>query len=366
MGNSLRDRKEGKVTADAAVYATGNGEAIVELCPGRRYFGNDIGLPTPGRGLFLTVPAIMATTVEAFVPIFAWAILGMLLRLFGVASRDEAGLIFRLVFFLTLPALVFVTISATELTLASAVLPLAGFLVNLSCAAIAFFYARTTKLDRHVAGVVVLGASVTNMAFMFPFILGVLGPEAFVMAILYDIGNAIFVAAVAYTVAMRYGRSPGSPGRMSALRVLRSPLLLAVFAAIIMSLGSIEMPGLLHSVLTPVGAATMPLILIALGISMSAEKLRDAVVYSTVLIRMLGGLVIGLLIVLAFDPGPLAAVVVIASASAPIGFNLVTFASISKLDVGHATASLSLSIIIGLFATTAIILTGSRWLTMTG
>jgi predicted permease len=306
----------------------------------------------------------MASTLEALVPIFAWFALGLVLRLSGVASREHAGFLFRVVFFVTLPALAFMTIAVTELTAASALLPLAGFLVNLVCATLALVYTRLAGLERQLAGTVIVGACISNTGFVFPFVLGLLGPDALAQAMLYDIGNAIFVAGVAYTMATRFGQSAASPVLPSLLRVLRSPLLLCIFAAILASLKRLEIPPLLDKTLTPLGAATIPLILIALGVSMSTAKLRDGVVYNTVLLRMAGGLVAGLTLVVAFGLGLELAVIVIALATAPIGFNLVTFATIAKLDVQHATAALSISIVIGIFTLTAILLAGAHWLAM--
>lgn len=308
----------------------------------------------------------MATTLEALVPIFAWFVVGVVLRSCGVASRENAALMFRLVFFVTLPALAFVTISRTELTLQSSALPLAGFLVNLFCTAIAFAYARMRNVDRRIAGTVMLGAGIANTAFVFPFILGVLGPDAFAQAVLYDLGNAMFVAAIAYGIAIRYGESGESAVLLSVVKVLRTPLLLAVFAAIIVSLANVEIPRLLDGILSPLGAATIPLIMLALGASMSAARLRDPVVYGTVLMRMVGGLIVGLSLAIAVGLGREGAVVVVALASAPIGFNVVTLTSMGKLDVEHATAALSMSIVIGLFTATAIVLAGARWLATAG
>ncbi|MEJ2299369.1 MAG: hypothetical protein P8X94_12890 [Woeseiaceae bacterium] len=106
----------------------------------------------------------------------------------------------------------------------------------------------------------------------------------------------------------------------------------------------------------------MPLILIALGVSMSFARMRDGAVISTVVIRMLGGFVIGIIVIAVLGLQNDLALVVITAAAAPIGFNSVTLASIGKLDVEHATAALSLSIVAGLLTTTALLLLGSRWL----
>ena len=97
---------------------------------------------------------------------------------------------------------------------------------------------------------------------------------------------------------------------------------------------------------------------------MSGARLRDAAVIATVLIRMVGGLAAGLLIALVLGLDRDIAVVVIAAAAAPIGFNAVTLASIGRLDTDRAAASLSVSIAVGLVTATLLVLAGRYWLTI--
>jgi predicted permease len=300
--------------------------------------------------------------VQLLVPIFAYFLVGVLLRKSGVASREHALFLFRLILFVTLPALVFTTISVTDLALNSLVLPMVGFLVNLVCACIALVYARMMMLERAQTGAVIVAAGITNMVVMFPFIHASLGLSALADAVLYDVGNSAFVTTVAYAVSSRYGEAAAPSVWVSVGKTLRSPLFLALFAAIGVSMWSVEVPGLLNEILTPLGAATMPLILIALGASFSTTRLGDSIVYSTVSIRMVGGLLAASFFVYAFDLQGLTAITVIAAGAAPIGFNSVTLASVGKLDIEHATASLSASVAIGLVTTSVIVLLGARWL----
>lgn len=300
--------------------------------------------------------------MQALVPIFAYFLVGVVLRRSRFATGDHAQFVFRLVFFVTLPPLAFTTISGSEIGLRSISLPVIGFLVNLTCAFIALAYARVARLDPLLAGTVVVGTSVTNTVFVFPFILGMLGSDALAEAVLYDIGNAIFVGTCAYGIALRYGAGGTLSISASLVKILRTPMFIGVMAALLMNIAGWVIPSWLESILAPLGATTVPLVLIALGMSFSFAKLRDSVVYGTVMIRMLGGLLVGSFFVFVFGLEGVTAVVVIASASAPLGFNAVTLASIARLDIEHATASLSVSVAIGLVLSSAIVLIGATML----
>ena len=306
----------------------------------------------------------MLTSIQTLVPIFVYFLIGLVLRRFGVADREHAQFVFRLVFFVTLPALAFGTIAESELTLRRLALPVIGFLVCAICAMLALAYARIAKLERSMAGAVILGAGIANIVFMYPFGLAILGPAALPDALLYDVGNAIFLATVATAIAGRFGAAADSSVLSAVGKVLRSPLFLAVIAGLLVSAAAWPVPPLLDAILSPLGAATTPLILIALGVSFSTTQLRDSNVYSMVGLRMLAGLVAGALLIKVFGLEGVTAVVVIGAAAAPIGFNAVTLASIGKLDVERATAALSMSVTIGLLTAPAIILATARWLSL--
>ena len=301
----------------------------------------------------------MQTSLQALVPIFAYFAIGVVLRRLHLCTVEQAQFVFRLVFFVTLPPLAFTAISGSDLGPRSLALPASGFMVNMFCALLAYVYARLAQLDVLSTGTVIVGTSVTNTVFIFPFIVGVLGREALAEAVIYDIGNAIFVGTCAYAIALHYGAGSKTSLVSSIGRVFRTPIFIAVLAAITVNLAGAEVPALLASILEPLGNTTVPLVLIALGISFSFARLRDSVVYGTVLIRMAGGLLAGSLCVILFGLQGVTAVVVIASASAPIGFNSVTLASVGKLDIEHATASLSVSVAIGLLTAAAIVLIGA-------
>lgn len=281
-------------------------------------------------------------------PIVCYFGIGLLLRWVGLGDRSHGQFLFRIVFFVTLPALAFGAISSSDLNPERLALPVIGFMVNLFCAVAALVVVRLAGMKPQLAGTVVLGASVSNIAFLYPFVLAALGPIGVADAVLYDVGNAIFLATVATALANRFGASDSLSMLDAVAKVFRSPLFLAVVAALLANLADWTVPPLLEAVFGPLGAMTAPLILIALGLSFSISSFADGPVWGTVALRMVVGLVLGLLAVWGFGLSGLSAIVVITLAAAPIGFNAVTLVSLGQLDTERATAALSLSIAIGL------------------
>ncbi len=96
------------------------------------------------------------------------------------------------------------------------------------------------------------------------------------------------------------------------------------------------------------GDITIPLLMITLGLYFSPKLVHKWAVGSGILIRMAGGFAIGYLLTLLFGFDGLNRVIVILSATAPIGYNSLTFASLENLDKEFAASLVSFSVLIGL------------------
>ena len=300
--------------------------------------------------------------LASLLPLFAYFIVGLLLRRTGVLRGEHADILFRLVFFVTLPALAFLAVADAKLTRESMLLPIAGFGVNLTCLAAAFLSARVFDWPPGRAGSVVLSACIMNMVFCFPFILAALGTEALAEAVLFDLGNAVFTATILTSMAARHGDGGRQSRRAAVLRMLRTPLFVAMIAAIVVSYYALPVPALLGAVLAPLGAVTVPLIVVALGLAFSLRSLGGWLPAYTVALRMGGGLLAGLVAIQLLGIEGRMALVVAVSAAAPIGFTAVTLTSIGKLDTEQTAAAVSLSVLVGMLTTSALLWIGQALL----
>ena len=133
-------------------------------------------------------------------------------------------------------------------------------------------------------------------------------------------------------------------------RALTSPLTWALPAALILNATGTELPRVLHGFLAPLGSLVGPLILIALGILFTPSREDVQLVTTTVALRTVGGLVVGLLLSALFGFSGETRLVVIIGAASPIGFTALTFASLAELDSDLAARAVSASLLIGIFA----------------
>jgi predicted permease len=297
----------------------------------------------------------------ALAPIFVYFLAGTALRRAGLAERDQGAFLFRVIFFVTLPALAFDSISRMDVSGHTVLLPISAMIADGACMAAAVAFARHNGLPSRNAGALVLGAGITNMTFLFPFVLTVLGEEGLANAILFDAGNAVFVATIGYLVALGYGDAGAPSAVTSLMKTLRTPLFIAIAAAIVVNLTGIPLPAVIGKILSPLGRVTMPLVLIALGIVFSPAALRGRLPVYALLFRMALGFAAGLLLVWVLRLDGLLAAVIVGSAGAPIGFSSVTLASVADMDVEQAVGALSMSVGLGLFTSPLVLWAASAW-----
>lgn len=280
-------------------------------------------------------------------PIFLFFLLGIFLNRVRFADADNADFLLKLVFFVTLPALVLLRLSQTPITVDKLYLPLINIIINVCCMAVTLAVARFTRLERKTVGAMLVSTMIANNVFMFPFIMAGFGGTGFADAVLFDFGNGLTTATITYLVAFRYGSEQA--GRSTAMmhKLVQSPLFWTFMVAIAMSVFSIGLPAFLSQFLNGVGQMTSPLILIALGIFFRPQFTGLKLVSFTILIRVGFGLAVGVGLARALGlHGQTFAVVALCSA-APVGFMALTFASIAQLDRAFASRVVSVSILLG-------------------
>ena len=288
----------------------------------------------------------MATILIKLSPIFLFFFLGIFLKRLRFADEGNAEFLLRLVFFVTLPALVLLRLSQTEITAARLSLPLINIAVNLGCMLVTLAAVQCVRTGPQTTGAMLVSTMIANNVFMFPFIMAGFGGTGFSDAVLFDFGNGLTTATITYLVAFRYGTG-SERATLMLVRLLKSPLFWAFVVAIGMSLGGVAFPGAIQRFLEGLGRMTSPLILIALGIFFRPRFTGLSLVSMTIAIRVGIGLAVGLGLARMLGlTGQTLAVVTLCSA-APVGFMALTFASIADLDKDFTSRVVSLSILLG-------------------
>ncbi len=281
-------------------------------------------------------------------PIFLLIFIGILLRKVGVVKRDEASLFLRLVFYLTMPALVLTNIPATKITPDYFYLPIIPPIIGAILFFVSLLIGKKLKLERKSLGVFIISSLILNTAFVFPFVSMMFKQEGVSRILIFDVGNAIMIFGFAYYQACKYGRN--NPKKKDIyLRFLQSVPLWAILTSVIMNIAGIQLSGPLLNFAKIAGDLTIPLLLISVGVFFEPKLSYFKVSLIAIIIRMGLGMLLGLGLVHLFGLEGITKYVAILATATPMGYNVLTFSSIENLDKEFAADLVSTSILIALF-----------------
>lgn len=209
---------------------------------------------------------------ELLLAMFTLIALGFLLRFLKVFPRNFAPLLNKLVLYVTFPCLVFRSLQNSPLDPQLWNIPLAAYPLISALFVFSYFLAqRGLKLSVPTSISFAMGAAFGNTAFLgYPFIIAMVGEKGLPAAIFFDqMGNFLSV----YTVGIlfcAYGKS-GKMSLQNAGEILKLPPFLAFLLAV--ALHNLALPSFLQESIRRLADATVPLTMLAIGLSLSGSHL---------------------------------------------------------------------------------------------
>lgn len=276
-------------------------------------------------------------------------LLGASLRFFAVLNKTHAERLGSLVFSVSLPATILVSLDRVSFAPTAWKLPLAACLITLPILFCSWRLARLLRLSRPAQGGFLLATGCINSVyFAFPVTLATFGEEGLAQAILFDLGQTTLTLSLLYALAVWHGTASPS-ARSSVRRLLSAPPLWALTAMLALKLADLHLPSWLHDGLTPVHLTTTPLASLVLGLSISFEAVRRTWMLACLgtAVRMLGGLLLSYTAALLLSLTGLERAIVILIGSMPSAVNAVIFATETKLDEDLVASIVALSICVG-------------------
>ena len=278
-------------------------------------------------------------------PTFAIFFLGMLLRKASILNRHAADALFKLVYYLTLPALLLSVLPYVVISRQMFTLPLVSSLIIIVTASLAIVTGKALGMSKQSYAVLVTGSIIMNLGFIMPFVQSFYGDDGLARLFLFDIPNGLSTYIFAYSIAGRYG---GIAEKPILRKLIISPPLLALLAGLFMNALSLRPDAISIAILHSISKLTIPLILLGLGASFTLAKINPVYLASGIALRMLLGLCLGMGLARVFNLEGLDRAIVVLSATAPAGFNTMTFASIENLDREFAATLVAACMIVSL------------------
>ena len=291
----------------------------------------------------------MPATLQAFLAIF---LVSAFLRSSGALTKAHAEQLSTLVFSVSLPATILISLDRITLDAAAWKMPIAACLVTLPLLASSWLLGRLLQLPRPTQGGFLIATSCINSVyFSYPVTLATFGAEGLAQAVLFDLGQTSLTFTVIYGIALWYGTTSPT-ARSPVARFLSAPPLWALCAILTLKAIGLGLPSWLQFLLTPIHLTTIPLASVVLGLSISLSAVRHhfPLAMLGVVLRMGGGLLLGLAAVFVLGFLGVQRAIVIVIAAMPSAVNAVIYAAEADLDQDLVASIVAISICIGFAA----------------
>lgn len=179
-----------------------------------------------------------------------------------------------LVFYLLLPALVLRVLWQAEVGIQSVQISAVASSSILTAMLFSWLACIGCRTERRITGAAILAASFANITYLgLPVITSALGEWAAGIAIQYDLFSSTpLLFTLGILVAANYGQAEKEIHPIGQL--VRIPALWVALLAVILNFAMAPMPAMLESVLRLLGNAIVPLMLIAIGLSLEWRGLQ--------------------------------------------------------------------------------------------
>ncbi|MFZ2950972.1 MAG: AEC family transporter [Desulfuromonadaceae bacterium] len=289
----------------------------------------------------------MSAVIEKIIPIIMVFLFGYFLKNRGVLIKKDGDSLLKVFFNVSVPSLIFLSVSQMNFSLDLLWLPVIAVLIILITFIVSYGCGRILNLDKPSLGTFLVGSLIMNSSFTFPFLIAAKGEESLALASLFDFGNTAMAFTFTYYLACKYGSNSDQLVTMLK-KFVCSPPLLSLIAALFINLNHIALPNVIAQFFKILGYMTVPLVMLSLGIYFSPRTCKIGPVFWAIFIRMGVGLLFGLLFTYLFDLEGMTRSVVLIVSSAPSGMTTLVFSSMEELDNELAASIISYSVLAGM------------------
>jgi len=201
--------------------------------------------------------------------------LGVAARALGGVQREDGGALLRLIFNVTLPAVLltsFATLPIGSGAGSAAVVAVAVAQATLLFAASFAWDSRPPRLAALLAGAT---QGVNLGLFAYPLVVGVWGEAGLQTVVLFDLANQGVLLMACYVAFFARAAAPGASAARAILRRLANPCFVALYGAVLLRATGTAVPAPLATLSASLAAANRPLALLALGMLLDIRLPRE-------------------------------------------------------------------------------------------
>lgn len=242
---------------------------------------------------------------QLFITMFI-ILLGYIVKRLNIITEKDGQSIAKVVFNITLPALIITTFSSIKIDYSLGLVSLINILYNFFMIALMFIlFRKSSRTEKGMYSTILPSFNIG--LFAFPIIDAIWGQASIKYLAMFDIGNAFIIFVVVYLLASYLSTNESKIEFKSIFKKLTSSVPLMVYLiSIILNISGVKLPSFIIDVSGIIAKANMPLSLLVLGIylSFNFEKYYFKNMLKVLAIRYITGLTVGIILffILPFEP----------------------------------------------------------------
>ena len=265
---------------------------------------------------------------QEFIYIIAIIIIGYLLKRVNILKETDGVTISRIIFNITLPALVIVSLNSVKIEASLMLIPIIILLYGILSFVLAYFVFK--KEDKELKGTLMMLASGYNVGlFVFPIVEAIWGAEGLLYFGMFDVGNSIIVFGLVYLVGSYFSEEGLALKPISILKKFgKSIPFMSYVIMSILNFSHIHLPSGIIDVATIISKANMPLSLLLLGLylNFTFEKQYIKPITKFLLFRYGLGLFVGIVLYLFLPVNEMFKYTILMGLILPIGLAVIPYA----------------------------------------
>ena len=275
-------------------------------------------------------------------------IIGYLSKKYHLVKEEDGDGISRIIFSITLPALIIITFSTINVTQSLIILP---FIVIVFSCFVAFFgnFVFRKETPRNKAALSMTSVGFNIGLFAYPLVEALWGKEGLKYFGMLDMGNALIIYGLCYFLGSFYTSNDGKINPKELLKKMcRSVPMLTYILTLLLNFFHLKYPDFVMNLAGALSKANMPLSLLVLGIFLSfdLEKSHWMSILKSLLLRYGAGLFVGILLYFILPFEPLFRNTVLIGLILPISMSTTTYSVEFDLDKKLVGTLTNLTIII--------------------
>ena len=288
-------------------------------------------------------------SIETIIPIILMIILGYALKRIDVLKAEDAMALNKIVINIAMPSLIFLAMYKVDMSILSLIAPIPFICLSVGaiCGLLAYLFSKLKNYPEKTRWSVVSTSALFNSGFLgYPIVLGVFGGDGFVRAVFYDMGSTILFIMFGVLFSVIFA------GRYLEIlkRAVSFPPLWAIILGLLLNFLNVNIGLISSNTLTYLGGATIPLIMISLGLSLDFKGIKENIntALSVSAIKLFIAPLIAFIIVTILGIGGLEKQVTVIEAGMPSAMLSLVLAITYDLDIKIAAACIFLSTILSM------------------